>query len=124
MPAIPRKPVPESRHSSLITQESDQAQSGSLTSHPGVINLDVGEASAQLDGLRVAGEPVGVHATEQTSYTNTVDDLSEDDDSTLDSSVEPPPAYEIQPPDVDIDQDGFHAQATAACESAFSSMSD
>lgn len=45
-------------------------------------------------------------------------DLISDDESTTDPSLDLPPAYEHPPQEIDIDQDGFHARATAACMSA------
>lgn len=48
--------------------------------------------------------------------TQNVDTISDDDVSTLNSSFEPPPAYEGTPQIVDINQGGFHANAIAASE--------
>lgn len=56
--------------------------------------------------------------------TQAVELISDDDESTLGSTSEPPPAYEHLSQEVDINQDGFHASVTAACElSVFASYS-
>lgn len=102
--------MPKSRHLSIIEQESN------LTSHSRIINSDEGEASVQADELDGSGELTGSHHPTKPFGSNTIEDLSGDDDSTVDSSLEPPPAYQIQPSDIEISQDGFHARATAACE--------
>lgn len=60
----------------------------------------------------------------ETGQIQAVERLSDDDDSTLQSSLEPPPAYDTQPQEIDIDQEGFQANARAACESARLSTPD
>jgi hypothetical protein len=63
----------------------------------------------------VPDELVGSPRTLHRGQTNTVELLSDDEDSAQESSLEPPPAYDLQPQEVDIDQDGFHASAIASC---------
>lgn len=45
------------------------------------------------------------------------DDLiSSDEELTLTSLTEPPPAYELLPQTIDINREGFNASAVAACK--------
>lgn len=74
--------------------------------------LDSAEASSkQNDAFESASSPRGVIGQIQT-----VEPISDDDSSTLNSSLEPPPAYGYHPQMVDINQEGFYANATTASE--------
>ena len=68
-------------------------------------------SSKQNDAFEYASSP-----SRAARQTQTVDPISDDDLSTLDSSSEPPPAYEDSPQTVDINQEGLHAHAAAASE--------
>lgn len=124
MSQIPRKPVAESRRDTVIELEADPVEPTRSTSLPKTTNSDVGEASTGSSWQGGPHEAVETHNTRQKYRTNTVEDFSDDDDSTLDSSLEPPPAYDLQPSGVDVNQEGFHARATASCESECSSDFD
>lgn len=124
MSQIPRKPVAESRRNPVNGQESGQVEPRRSISLSRITNSDVGEASTESSWQGGPHEAVETHHTRQRFRANTVEDLSDDDDSTLRSSLEPPPAYDLQPSEVDVNQEGFHARATASCESEYSSNCD
>lgn len=107
MSRISRKPVPQSRQNSVI-QEPDQPQSSRVTSYFGAIGPEAAEVPTKTHEL------TGSQHTKLPARTNTVEDFSDDDESLLDPGLGPPPVY--QPSEVDINQEGLHARATAACE--------
>lgn len=122
MSRIPRKPVPESRHNSVVAQEPDQARSSEKKDDFGEIGLEDDETSTNLSRQNRSHELAGSQDTSQPSRVNAAEDFSDDDESARDPSLEPPPAY--KPSEIDINQEGLHARATAACESTHDSTSD
>lgn len=62
-------------------------------------------------------EPVFTSGGCVTGQTQAVEILTDDNESVSSSLSEPPPTYEQAPQGVHINQDGFQARATAACES-------
>ena len=115
MSKIPRKPIPKSRHNSVIEQEPDEAQSSKETGDFGATSSEVDEAPTKLSWQNRPHELPGSQDTKQSSRAYTVEDFIDDDESARDASLEPPPVY--QPSEIDINQEGLHARATAACES-------
>lgn len=81
-------------------------------------NTNVDEAldasSSRIDVPELEGSP----ATQQLGQTQSCEHFSDEDDSTIGSAHEPPPAYEHAPQEIDINQEGFHASATTACKFA------
>ena len=123
MSRIPRKPVPESQHHRVVAQEPDHAQLSEKKDGVGKISLEADEASTSLSWQHRPHELAGSQHTTQPSRPGAVEAFSDDDDeSTRDPSLEPPPVY--QPSEVDINQEGLHARATAACESTHDITSD
>lgn len=122
MSPIRRKPVPEPQHNSIVEQEPDRAQSSEKKRDFGEISLEADETPTNLSWQDRPHELARSQDTKQASRANAIEDFSDDDESSRDPSLEPPPVY--QPSGIDINQEGLHARAIAACKSTHGSTSD